>query len=162
MQTFSGRAVCLAGVAQQAVGMSQRDSKEAYNKYMRENHLSRYYKIRQKAIKSLGGECVKCGATNALQFDHIDPKTKKFPVGQILNVSLSKFQTELKKCQLLCQPCHTRKSTIERGQTPAKGTHGTLSAYRYCGPPKCAKCLKAKREQNRRLRAKWKQQGKKR
>lgn len=28
----------------------------------------------------------------------------------------------------------------------AKGTHGTISAYRWCGPPKCEACKKAKRE----------------
>lgn len=39
-----------------------------------------------------------------------------------------------------------------RVHRPAKGTHGTVSAYRYCGPPKCDECKAAKAEAQRRWR----------
>ena len=32
---------------------------------------------RKILIERLGGKCVKCGTTENLQFDHIDPNTKK-------------------------------------------------------------------------------------
>jgi 5-methylcytosine-specific restriction endonuclease McrA len=41
-----------------------------------------YIKARRKYRRErlLGGECVRCGATDDLEFDHIDPKTKAFAV----------------------------------------------------------------------------------
>ena len=121
--------------------MGLRDTKEGYNKYMREYHLKRYYRIREKAIEKLGGKCVKCQSVEELQFDHINPKDKKYEVSFFLSIPLKEFWEELKKCQLLCQEHHKIKSIIESGKKPAKGTHGTLSAYRYC---KCDLCREAK------------------
>lgn len=35
---------------------------------------------RDRLIEMLGGKCVRCGATEDLEFDHIDPSTKVFAV----------------------------------------------------------------------------------
>jgi hypothetical protein len=80
-----------------------------------------------------------------LQIDHIDPADKFAEISQLLTYSEKRLQAEPAKCQLLCGECHEDKSISERGQSPARGTHGTLSAYRYCGPPKCDECKGAKR-----------------
>jgi len=39
----------------------------------------------------LGGRCVRCGATEDLEFDHIDPSTKRFTISG----GLSKAWTDL-------------------------------------------------------------------
>lgn len=108
--------------------------------------MKRWYDRRHaEAIETLGGHCAWCPATEGLQFDHIDPSTKTMTIAKMWTASEARFQAELVKCQLLCGPHHQEKSLAERGQKPARGTHGTLSAYRYCGPPKCELCKAAKR-----------------
>lgn len=112
------------------------------NEYMATYMLWRYHERRAKAITFLGGVCVECGRENGLQLDHVDPKTKSIDIGKMWSVSEDRFWAEVGKCQLLCESHHILKSTLERGQTPARGTHGTLSSYRYC---KCPKCREANR-----------------
>ena len=57
---------------------------------------------------------------------------------------------ELQKCQLLCVSCHMTKTITDRGHSPAKGTHGTISAYRYCH---CSLCREAKNKVHRQWKA---------
>ncbi len=112
--------------------MAIRDTKESYNQYMRRYHLKRYYRMKQELINLLGGKCQKCESVEWLQFDHIDRKTKKINITNFLLRSLVKSKKELEKCQLLCRDCHREKSILEVGKKIARGTHGTLSSYRYC------------------------------
>lgn len=113
-----------------------------YNAYMREKHMARYRRIRQEMLDALGGKCKMCPATESLDFDHINPKTKLFSIGSALLVKpLSEVWEELKKCQLLCRRCHNSKTLSDKGLRPAIGTHGTLSSYRYC---RCNECRSAK------------------
>ena len=128
--------------------------REDYNGYMRRYMLRRYHLRRREAIKKLGGSCRRCGETKGLQFDHKDPKKKSFGLW-CKTVSEEKFQKELKKCQLLCWRCHRDKTLEDLGRKPAKGTHGTLSAYPYCGPPKCPSCKAAKTEYMRKYFRKY-------
>ena len=121
--------------------------REKYNAYMRKYMNARYHRRMTAARKKLGVKCVICGSRDGLQFDHVDPATKNFEIGtQGSSVSEADFQAELTLCQLLCTSCHTKKTLREKGQVLAQGTHGTLAAYRYCGPLKCELCRKAKRE----------------
>jgi 5-methylcytosine-specific restriction endonuclease McrA len=118
---------------------------EAYNAYMAA-YMKRWYDRRHaEATAALGGHCARCPATEDLQFDHIDPAAKTMTIAKMWTASEARFQAELAKCQLLCRPHHLEKTLAERGQTAARGTHGTLSAYRYCGPPKCSSCRAVKR-----------------
>lgn len=110
---------------------------EQYNAYMREYKRRNYKKIRDLAIAELGGKCAKCGSPENLELDHIDPTTKEIEVGAIHSVSRVRFWAEIKKCQLLCRSCHVKKTLADKGQKPAKGTHGTLSSYRYCHCDAC-------------------------
>ena len=105
----------------------------------------RHYSLRRKEIiKLLGGRCVQCGTKRKLEIDHKDPKKKKLDISRVLTiVENDKLKKELKKCQLLCHSCHMRKTVAERGQSLAKGTHGTLSSYRYC---KCQLCIDAHKD----------------
>lgn len=81
---------------------------------MNEYMLDRYYRRKAIAIRVLGGECVKCGATKELEFDHIDPDTKISSIGKMLaSASYEKLNSELKKCQLLCKKHHHEKTKSE-------------------------------------------------
>lgn len=119
--------------------------KASYNAYMRQYMKDWYDRRHAEAVMALGGHCVRCPETEGLQFDHIDPVTKSMTIAKMWTASEEKFQAELRKCQLLCAPHHLEKTLSERGQRSARGTHGTVSAYAYCEPPKCEKCKAAKR-----------------
>lgn len=125
--------------------MSRTQTKDEYNAYMRVYVLKRYHRRRVAAIERLGGKCQRCGVTDGLQFDHIDPGTKVETIGKMWSYAEERFWEEVAKCQLLCEPCHYEKTAHDAGTVPARGTHGTVSAYRYCGPPKCDECKAAKR-----------------
>jgi len=107
------------------------------NAYMKK----RYAQRRQMFIERLGGVCVKCQSTDELELDHIDASQKKFNIAKFFNYRLEVVLPEVDKCQLLCSKCHIEKTIIDKGHKPAKGTHGTLSSYKYC---KCSICKSAK------------------
>lgn len=53
--------------------------------------------------------CAKCGyskVAGAMDYHHIDPKTKSGQVGQLIYGSMDKFMEEVDKCILLCATCH--------------------------------------------------------
>lgn len=75
----------------------------------KEKHLERYYNRRLFAINYLGGKCNNCGILNNLQFDHINPKNKKYNISKILMYKIDTLTEELNKCQLLCEKCHKQK-----------------------------------------------------
>ena len=66
----------------------------------------------------LDSGCVDCGYNNhpvALDFDHIDPSTKKFCISK--GLSSRKLETVLKevaKCEIRCANCHRIKSYQDR------------------------------------------------
>lgn len=78
-----------------------------------------------KAIDLLGGECVECGSTKGLEFDHIkrERKDNYHCISAFIDAKWSRVLVELKKCQLLCKPCHIKKTHTDRGFKPS-GTHG--------------------------------------
>lgn len=102
---------------------------------------------REKAKAYLGGVC-RCGATEGLEFDHIDPKTKVLEITAaiVAGWSWARLQVELDKCQLLCGVCHQDKTSAE-----APGwSHGTTTGYRYgC---RCDPCRKSRADYIRKYR----------
>lgn len=113
------------------------ESREDFNSRMRDYMHLRYVDKMARAIEALGGQCRKCGATDGLEIDHIDPRTKSFSVAEAYGKGDAKFFAEIAKCQLLCDPCHTRKTILDNGWQSAKEEHGTPRSYRYCH---CAIC----------------------
>lgn len=86
----------------------------AYNKRRREEHLRR-------AFEMIGEKkCAHCGATDNLEFDHIDPATKSFAIGNQVGRSWKQVEAEVRKCQLLCYACHKLKSARECAEWVAK------------------------------------------
>ena len=79
----------------------------------RKHHLNNY--------KTKKG-CAVCGYNAqgcALDFDHLDRKTKLASVSRLTLGSLKKLFDEIRKCQVLCRNCHQIKSTIEEKQIHA-------------------------------------------
>jgi hypothetical protein len=62
-------------------------------------------------VKQFGNKCNICGYNKylgALQFHHLDPKSKLFELGvREIRRSRSAILAEAKKCILLCANCHT-------------------------------------------------------
>jgi hypothetical protein len=101
---------------------------------------------RAQLIEMLGGRCVRCGAVEDLEFDHIDPITKRFAVGASLSRAWSELVKEALKCQLLCCPCHIDKGAEDRPE-PVHGYY----RYWYYGC-RCADCRAANAAKSARLR----------
>jgi 5-methylcytosine-specific restriction endonuclease McrA len=83
--------------------------------------------------------CVRCGTTENLRLDHIDPTQKVSH--RIWSWSAARREAELAKCQVLCDPCHKDKGReqlmITNGYelTP----HGNYNRYkRGC---RCDPCV---------------------
>jgi transposase len=74
--------------------------------------------IKSKLVAEAGGKCVICGyhrCQRALQFHHLDPRTKEFHLGHTgVTRSLARCRAEARKCILLCANCHAE---VEAGIT---------------------------------------------
>ena len=119
------------------------------NKYHRDYQRKQYAERMRWAIGLLGGKCAACGEVSGLQFDHVNKNTKSFTISdRMACASKEILLAELAKCQLLCVPCHARKTASECGHvlradrppTPPKPPrepvvlrHGSLVAYKYHG-----------------------------
>lgn len=136
------------------------DKRRAYKRAYYKAHqaeLAQYqrdWRTRKRdwAVALLGGVCVRCGATQDLHFDHIDPTTKHQSIGKMLDVPEAEFRNELAKCQLLCGPCHRAKTRENGDQTKHPAQHGSArmySAYRC----RCDLCRAWKRDYDRARRA---------
>jgi hypothetical protein len=61
--------------------------------------------------------CELCGYNKhpaALQFDHIDPKTKLFTISSRLSLKRKTLIAEVRKCRVLCANCHYETSSDQR------------------------------------------------
>lgn len=137
--------------------MAVRDSKESIAAYMHIYRRKRYKRIMQEIIIFLGGKCIQCGSKEKLETDHIDRKTKLFNISTgIETESLKALWKEVKKCQLLCNNCHTKKS-IKSGDIKI-AVHGSFSMYdkRRHGC-RCEICIKAHRQRSKIYKQRLKQ-----
>jgi hypothetical protein len=96
---------------------------ERFRQYQEQRRLERL----ALATARLGGKCVRCGATESLDFDHIVASTKNRKISEATNWSMERFLAEVDKCQLLChagQGCkgHSIKTT-ESGEHPHGEAH---------------------------------------
>jgi transposase-like protein len=75
-----------------------------------ESVSDRRRRIKRILVEEAGGRCVTCGydaCVGVLQFHHLDPTTKRFPVaGGGVARSLERAREEARKCVLLCANCH--------------------------------------------------------
>jgi hypothetical protein len=59
-----------------------------------------------RAIRLLGGRCVRCGETNPVVLDFHHEGDKNGKVSYLSRYRWSRYWEEVKKCQLLCRNCH--------------------------------------------------------
>lgn len=76
-------------------------------------------KEKHKAIVwnlKVAGKCVDCGNNEPqrLEFDHINPATKKFNISDGMYTSTKALLDELKKCVLRCKDCHIARTKRQR------------------------------------------------
>lgn len=72
-------------------------------------NLNKRYTIRPKLIALFGGKCARCGyneCSAALDFHHINPKSKQFTINNSCTKNFDRQLAEAKKCALLCSNCH--------------------------------------------------------
>lgn len=110
-------------------------------------------KTRRQALLDLSNnECLKCGSTANLQFDHRDRTQKSFTLsGHPLDKSWETILEEHAKCDLLCAPCHLEKSKLagDLSQEPVNKNntpyvHGSPRTYSETGC-RCDPCKQSKR-----------------
>lgn len=87
-----------------------------------------------------GKSCVKCGSTQSLEVDHIDPALKV--THSVWSWSIPRRTVELAKCQVLCTECHKAKTRADRPLPE----HGTISRYGSIHKCRCDLCRKANAE----------------
>lgn len=108
--------------------------------YMRQYRQER----RRRAVELLGSKCSRCGSTDRLEIDHVDPEKKTFPLSGF-HKSWAAILEELTKCQLLCQSCHQDKTSAENSAANTAGC-GTPAQYkRGCRCTACITEMKAAR-----------------
>lgn len=128
-----------------------RQTKAVKNRAAYQRGYNRAWKQARRArlIDMLGGCCVRCGATEDLEFDHIDPSTKVFAICAGLSKAWDVLVEEASKTQLLCKPCHVAKGAEDRPEL----RHGTYHVYWYWNC-RCQECKAANARKSAALRAK--------
>lgn len=100
-------------------------------------HRARRVRLTTEWFESQGNRCARCGSTERLEIDHIDPATKRWETGELWNRKESDRAGELAKCQALCYECHKLKTIVER----SKFEHGrSCYCHRGC---RCEICVDA-------------------
>lgn len=87
----------------------------------------RRHKIKMEMVNKKGGKCSKCGyneCLSALQFHHINPKTKAFSISGSHCRSMSRVKKELNKCIVLCANCHSKESCKNSYCSSHEACHG--------------------------------------
>ena len=84
-------------------------------------------RARQDLLEILGGECVCCGSTEALEFDCIAPRgDAHHRAGVVSRISFYRAEHFThRNLQILCRECHKVKSRID-----AKRTQKSQTDYR--------------------------------
>lgn len=100
-------------------------AKERYTGERKQMQLYRSRGIQRAANAKLSQkQCAVCNVACTAQtlqdfeFDHMDGSTKTYSISAMTNYSDDAFNKELAKCQLLCVPCH-RKRTREQNRSGA-------------------------------------------
>lgn len=69
-----------------------------------------------KRVKLYFG-CQVCGykkCSDALQFDHLDVKSKLREVSKMSSCGFKKIKDEIRKCRVLCANCHAEHTQVQR------------------------------------------------
>jgi hypothetical protein len=93
---------------------------EAHNKRRYQN--SKRFRVRNRTytVDYLKAHpCVDCGEADILllEFDHVDPTTKKYALSDLSRSgrSLDELKREISKCEVRCIKCHRRRTARQFG-----------------------------------------------
>lgn len=92
--------------------------------YMRHRRRTR----RIKLLAMLGGGCVDCGATENLDFNHIEPAEKSFEIASGLYKNWDLLVAEAEKCDLRCKLHHLEETRRQRAAGKIRTRKGLLAA----------------------------------
>jgi hypothetical protein len=93
---------------------------EAKRIYQRE-----WVKRRRADWITQNGPCARCGSSDELNVDHIDPTTKLMNPQAVWGLTAHKRLAELAKCQVLCRDCHVAKSKADGSHAIGEGGGST-------------------------------------
>lgn len=114
----------------------------------RQRQYQRERAARFRSEYLFGKYCVKCGSTERLEIDHINPATKID--NAIWSWSKVRREAELAKCQVLCHDCHLLKTKSELSRDTPHGVNRYKSRRHRC---RCDICREAHRIQAAQRRA---------
>ena len=89
------------------------------NYYAKNPHHAKQSQERKRArnrnliYEHCGNVCCKCGTSENLEFDHINPALKKSRQS-FLSIGRSDLENQLDNIQVLCHTCHKAKSTAQK------------------------------------------------
>jgi hypothetical protein len=69
----------------------------------------RHRRVKEQLVAEAGGCCAVCGynrTNRSLQFHHVDPTAKSFPMTMARGKSIAAYRAEAAKCVLVCANCH--------------------------------------------------------
>lgn len=75
--------------------------------------------VKAQLLVERGGKCEDCGYdafSGALEFHHLDPRTKSFALGGFLG-SIERARREADKCSLVCANCHRVRHTRSKSDS---------------------------------------------
>lgn len=112
-----------------------------------------WIKQRRVAWLRANGPCARCGSTQDLEVDHVDPTTKDPLLRKgtsLWSWSEERRAVELAKCQVLCGSCHQTKTRLENTRPVV---HGRVTTYdkRGCRCDLC-RAVKSQHMKERRSR----------
>jgi 5-methylcytosine-specific restriction endonuclease McrA len=104
----------------------------AYVGDKKRNYQLRWIKLRRQEWIDQNGPCKNCGSNEKLTVDHIDRRSKVLSVSSVWSLARDnpKRLEELRKCQVLCEPCHLQKNFEEN----------SVSCHDRKAERKCCKC----------------------
>lgn len=105
--------------SQDLAAYQREKNKKSYYKHRdaRNIAIANYKKAQQELVRSLKNKpCADCGVqygSEVMEFDHIDPSTKKFSLANA-RTSLENILIEAAKCDVVCANCHRIRTSIRR------------------------------------------------
>lgn len=124
-----------------------------YKNLTEQRAYQRIWMAQRRATFFSDKSCARCGSTEDLELDHIDPGQKV--THRIWSWAPDKFNEEAAKCQVLCFGCHRLKTRLER--LPRRMVrHGTKIMYSRPLGCRCDDCKEANNEINRRYKVRLK------
>ena len=103
--------------------------KECHRDYYRDRNKIAMRENRAHYVGLMGGKCVKCGTTENLEVDHINPEDKTLRISSMWLRKHDRIMEELDKCQLLCGDCHKQKTREEKDRTKGVQRNKTVTPH---------------------------------